>query len=351
MKQARRDLEIGERVGRCVIERGDDVQPAHLLAHAGLPEHRRRLRLQAGDDAEHALLAQPRQRALQRDQAGHVHRGHRAEIEDEHFRPLPDGPERVHRRFGRAEEERAVHLVQHHLARQLEPVVRVLLVHQLHRGHLRHAPHEEEGGEDHSRGDRHHHVEDDSQRVAGEQHGHVALGRDAQHVEEVPRVRHVPRHHHEERGQRGHGQEGDERRQKQHREQDHAGVDHGGNGRTAAVADAGRGARDGAGAGDAAEKGAEEIAHAERHQLAVGIVAGAGHRVGHHRGEQRLDRSEQRDGDGRREQRAKRREPQRQPGAHVPGQDRQRGQPRDSVHLDAVDQGDEAGPDGRDLEM
>src|SRR5438094_6751871 len=136
IEQGLRNLEVGDRVGGGVFQRRDDVQAADFLVYAGLLQHRRGLLPQPGHDAEDALLPQSRERALQRDQPGDVDGRHRAKIKNQHLGPLANGLEGVHCRLRRAEEQRTVHLVEHHLARQLQLEVRMLLVDELDRGHL-----------------------------------------------------------------------------------------------------------------------------------------------------------------------------------------------------------------------
>ncbi|MNS93428.1 hypothetical protein D3C72_1276040 [compost metagenome] len=74
---------------------------------------------------------------------------------------------------------------------------------------------------------------------------------------------------------------------------------HAGQRAVAAIADIGGGAGDGAGGGKPAEQRRQDIGDALPHQLLVGIVPGAGHAVGHHRGQQRFDRAQHGDGEGR----------------------------------------------------
>ena len=56
-----------------------------------------------------------------------------------------------------------------------------------------------------------------------------------------------------------------------------------------AVANAGGGACDGAGGGEAAEQRRDDVGRALADEFLVGIVTRAGHAVGDHGGEQRLD--------------------------------------------------------------
>ena len=83
------------------------------------------------------------------------------------------------------------------------------------------------------------------------------------------------------------------------------------------------------------KNGRDDVADAERDELRVGIVLGAGHAVGDDRGEQRLDRAEHRDREGRGQQLADQREGERRrrPTAAT-GAGSSGGMP---AHVDAVD--------------
>jgi hypothetical protein len=72
------------------------------------------------------------------------------------------------------------------------------------------------------------------------------------------------------------------------------------------VLDVGRGARDGAGGGEAAEERGGDVGHALGDQFLVGVVAVVDLAVGDARRQQRFDGAEQGDGDRRRDQLAER---------------------------------------------
>ncbi len=116
-------------------------------------------------------------------------------------------------------------------------------------------------------------------------------------------------------------------------------MQHAGDRTARAGADIGRGARDGAGDADAAEQRRADIGKALRHQLAIGAMPAAGHAVGDHRRQQRLDGAEQREGDRvgqhglrllqrERRQRRQRQFPRNAAEAGADGLDRQREAPR-----------------------
>ncbi len=83
----------------------------------------------------------------------------------------------------------------------------------------------------------------------------------------------------------------------QHEQQQEHRMQHAGDRAARAGADVGRGPRDGAGDADAAEQRRADIGKALRHQFAIRAMPAAGHAVGHHRRQQRLDGAEQRERD------------------------------------------------------
>ena len=124
---------------------------------------------------------------------------------------------------------------------------------------------------------------------AGEQHHDVAPRRDAQDVHEVAHLGHVPGHDEEQRRQRRHRQVATSGASAHHRQQHEQRS--GSPRRAASARRRGCWSRCGPapGGGDAAEERGDDVADAERQQLGVGVVLGAGHAVGDHGREQRLD--------------------------------------------------------------
>jgi hypothetical protein len=90
---------------------------------------------------------------------------------------------------------------------------------------LLHPPHEEQRREHHSHRDAHHHVEDHGQDEAGEEHRHVAPGRDAENVPEVLHLRHPPGDGQQQRGHRRQREPAEERREEDHRQEHEEGVE------------------------------------------------------------------------------------------------------------------------------
>jgi len=147
-------------------------------------------------------------------------------------------------------------------------------------GQLAHALDEQPGRQQQPDAYRQHHVEQHGEDQAGQQHQHVAARGDAQHVHHVRCFAHVPGHYHQQRRQCCHWQIAEQRRQPENRDQHHAGVDHRGQWRKRAGPDIGRAAGDGGGRGDATEQWRDQIAQPLADQLAVGLVAAAGHAIG-----------------------------------------------------------------------
>ena len=85
----------------------------------------------------------------------------------------------------------------------------------------------------------------------------------------------------------------------QHHGHQHQRVDHARQAGHAAGADIDHRAHRGAGAGNAAEETRHRVAHALADQFLVGIVARAGHVVGHQRGEQAVDGTQHGENKGR----------------------------------------------------
>ena len=119
-----------------------------------------------------------------------------------------------------------------------------------------------------------------------------------QRVAEVLVLAHVPGHDQQHRGQRGQRHVAHQRRQQQHEQQQEHRVQHARDRRTRAGAHVGRGARDRAGRGQAAEQRRADVGDALRDQFAVGAMAAADHAVGDDRRQQRFDAGEERDGEG-----------------------------------------------------
>ncbi len=100
---------------------------------------------------------------------------------------------------------------------------------------------------------------------------------------------HVPGDQQQQRRQARHRQVADERRQGDDRGQHRQRVNDRRDRRAGARADVGGRARDGAGGRDAPEERGHDVSDPQRQQLGVGVVAGAGHAVGDHGRQQRLD--------------------------------------------------------------
>ena len=158
---------------------------------------------------------------------------------------------------------------------------------------------------------------------------------------------HVPRHHQQQRGQRGHRQVAEQRREQQHGGQHHPGMDDRRQRRERSGAHAGGGAGDGCGGGDAAEQRGHQVADALADQLAVGVVLAAAHAIGDHRAEQRLDGTEHGDGHRRGEQLADQRQTQRRGIRQLPGQGEARQVGRNAGMHDAIDRVAETLAEGR----
>ena len=88
------------------------------------------------------------------------------------------------------------------------------------------------------------------------------------------------------------------RRQKHYRQKHHSMNDRGDR-RARAGSNIGRRPRDRPGGRDATGKRAKHIRNALGHQFLVGIMAGIGHAIGDHRGEEGFNRAKGGDGEGR----------------------------------------------------
>ncbi len=126
-----------------------------------------------------------------------------------------------------------------------------------------------------------------------------ARGRVLQQVFGVVELAQLAGDHDQDRGQHRHrhlagqrrGQQDDQQHEHRVRETGHAGF--------CAGQHVGAGAGDDAGGRHAAEQRRQDVGRALRQQFAVGLVAVAGHVVGHHGGQQRFHADQNGDGEGR----------------------------------------------------
>ncbi|CPQ89308.1 Uncharacterised protein [Bordetella pertussis] len=265
-------------------------------------------RVGAAEDDPHAAALQVGDDLFERLQAGDVDERHPAQADDERARIGVRGRQGALEVLGGAEEQRPFDRVDQHVVRQRPVAAVAQFVAQLGRAlrlHLhagRHAPQEVQDGDHHADVDRHHQVGEHGQHEGDQQDGDVGARRALDHPDEVRRVAHVPGHHEQDGGQRGQRHVFGQRRQQQHHQQQGDAMHDPGQRAGAAVADVGGRARDGAGGGKAAEQRRDDIGQALADQFLVGIVAGAGHAVGHHGRQQGFDGAQHGDGESRADQ-------------------------------------------------
>ncbi|MCY1413089.1 hypothetical protein D9M71_285140 [compost metagenome] len=172
----------------------------------------------------------------------------------------------------------------------------------MHAHRRSHAPHEVQHRQDHADVHRDHQVAEHGEQEGDQQDRHVRPRGAAEHAGEVLHLAHVVGDHEEDRRQRAERDVRGQRGEHQHDQGQGRRMDDPRQRAVAAVADVGRGAGDGAGGGEAAEQRRGDVGDALADQFLVGVVAGAGHAVGDHRREQRLDGAEHGDGEGRADQ-------------------------------------------------
>ena len=139
-------------------------------------------------------------------------------------------------------------------------------------------------------------------RERHEQNDHVGGRRAPNHLDEVPRLAHVPGDDEQDRGERGERHVHGQRRQEQHDEHQRQRMNDAGERTRAAVAHVRRSPCDRAGRGEAAEQRRDDVRDALPDQLLIGVVTRARHAVGDHGRQQRLDRAEHRDRERRTDQ-------------------------------------------------
>ena len=217
----------------------------------------------------------------------HVHQLHIGHVQDEHAQARIDGVQGAQGLLRGAEKQGAVDVVDQEAGQLRAPGTGGLMVaQQATFGKVDDALDEQDRRQAHADGHRNHHVEQDGQAEAGQQHHHIAAGRMAQYAHEVPGFAHVPGRHQQQAGQRGHGQIGQQVGQGNHRKEYDAGMADTGQRRVCAGANVGRGAGDGSGSRHTAEERRDQVAQALPDQFGIGVMARPGHAVGHHRAQQ-----------------------------------------------------------------
>ena len=292
-------------------------------------------------------------RVLERGEPGRVDDRHLAEVEDHDLEAsLRARVERLHRALRGAEEERAVRSRRARRPGEARPSADLVVVVERRAsalGQLRHARMKSTAAR--TTPDRHgdHHVEEDGEHEAREQHEDVALRRDlarcrrscgaptcsTRRAAAAPRATPSAR---TRRAARGRASTSSTKMRVRHRRRS-------GERAPARMLVAVR-----ASAPVAAippKNGRDDVADAEADELRVRVVLGAGHAVGDDGREQRLDRAEHRDGERRREELAQQLqgEPAAPTGSDGVGSDR-----RDAGDVDAVDDRVKAAADRRDGE-
>ena len=244
--------------------------------------------------------------------AGRVDHRHLAHAQDEHLgrhqRLVQHFVEPVgHREIQRAGNTvrgdaggQQVALVQGFRARKVVAVVLQPAAVGLNGHHFAHPVHEQERGQHHAGLDGHGQVEGDSEDKGHQQDQSIAPVA-AQQVLELLDLAHVPGHDQQHRRQRRQRHVPHQRCRQQHEKQDENRVQHPGYRAARAGPDVGGGAGNRASRRQAAEQRRSAIGNALRHQFAVRTMAAAGHAVGDHRRQQRLDATEEGDGERRRE--------------------------------------------------
>ncbi|MCY1460942.1 hypothetical protein D9M71_785450 [compost metagenome] len=118
-------------------------------------------------------------------------------------------------------------------------------------------------------------------------------------MQHVPGLAHVPRHHHQQRGQSSHRQIAEKRCEDEYRQQHHSTVNNGRQWRKRSAAHVGGTAGDRRRGGNAAEQWCDQVAQALAQQFCIRIVFAAGHAIRHHRTQQGFDGPEHGNGERR----------------------------------------------------
>ena len=201
-------------------------------------------------------------------------------------------------------------------------------------------------------------VKRNGQNKGHDQNENIALGREAANADEVSPLTHVVRNHKEDRGNDRHGDHLCKRHENKQKQKQNNGMNDTRNGRATAVFDVCRSARNGSRRGDTAKHTRRDVTHTLRDQLGVGVVSVTDHTVGHHAGEQGLDRRENGNGERAGQDRLDRFKFKRRQGGHrkargkirierADGVDLKRGEVRDQDTHDHRDDG--CGDLGNDL--
>ena len=180
-------------------------------------------------------------------------------------------------------------------------IVGLVLGHQRHigldAGGLRHAVDEQHRAEREPDQNALGKIAEDGQQEGGEQHDGVPP-RCADQGRKFVLLDHVPGDNRQHRGQRRERNVARQRRCDQHEQQQERRMQHPRHRAASAGADVGRGPRNQSGDADAAEQRGSDVGDALGHQFAIRAMPPSGHAVGHHRRQQRLDRSQQRERHG-----------------------------------------------------
>ncbi|MNG10105.1 hypothetical protein D3C84_935570 [compost metagenome] len=146
------------------------------------------------------------QQVLQGRQRRHVQQRHGAHLDYHHLHFRVEAAQHAEGLLRRAEEQRPANGIGQHLLGQLAQGLVEVLWQGGGVSEVAHALDEEASGQQQADAHRQHHVEQDRQHQAHQQHHHVVARRDAQGVGHMSRFAHVPGHHQQQCGQRGHRQ-------------------------------------------------------------------------------------------------------------------------------------------------
>jgi hypothetical protein len=145
-------------------------------------EHLEGLRPDAAQDGQAAVLTKGLDCALERHEAGRIHRMDLVHQQDNSAGLPSDDLEGSHGLLRRTKEERPGDFVDHHSGRNRPRQLKVATGGQASLRDLGHAPHEQECSECHSDRDADNHVESNRKPVAGQEHGHVTLGSETENA-------------------------------------------------------------------------------------------------------------------------------------------------------------------------
>ena len=148
------------------------------------------------------MLAIVTQHVVQRRQGGHVQQRHGADIDNHHLDVVIEAAQHAQGFLRRAEEQRPANGVHQHVLGQILEGLMEVPGQGGGVGEVAHALDKQAGSQQQADTDGQHHVEQHGQDQAGQQHQHVTARGDAQGVQHMAGLTHVPRHH-QQQGRQG----------------------------------------------------------------------------------------------------------------------------------------------------